>query len=153
MKRHLYRIAYQLIRVYWFIARPKTRGAELILHYKNEVLLVRHTYGKNLWRLPGGGVKAKESPQTAAIREAQEELGISLKKVVELGTTVFTDQFKHDTVWFFEAATSNKHFESDQVEIKESGWFPIDELPQPLSKSAWQGLQLFSPSANLNKRS
>jgi 8-oxo-dGTP diphosphatase len=41
------------------------------------VLLVEPAY-KDYWEIPGGCVDADESPYQAAIREAKEELGLSI---------------------------------------------------------------------------
>ena len=61
-RRAAYRLAYGLLRVWWFIRRPQVAGVKCLLTHGNEVLLVRHTYGPDVWDLPGGGVKSGESP-------------------------------------------------------------------------------------------
>jgi NAD+ diphosphatase len=93
--------------------------------------------------LPGGGVKKDESLQEAVIRELQEEVRVRVTQAVELGAMVFTDQFKHDTVWFFEATVFDLNIKADGVEISEARWFEINKLPKTLSKSALQGLQFY----------
>lgn len=40
------------------------------------VLLVRHSYGRLNWEVPGGGSEPGESAAQTAVREAQEELGV-----------------------------------------------------------------------------
>jgi 8-oxo-dGTP diphosphatase len=44
---------------------------------EGRMLLVEPTY-KDYWEIPGGCVEADESPYGAAVREAQEELGLSV---------------------------------------------------------------------------
>ena len=51
-------------------------AAAVILNAQGEVLLVRHTYGKCNWEIPGGGAEAGESPVDTAIREVREETGL-----------------------------------------------------------------------------
>lgn len=65
------------MRSWWYLTRPKTTGAKVILLYGDEILLIKTTYGYN-YSLPGGGVKKGETPEHAAIREAGEEVGIYL---------------------------------------------------------------------------
>lgn len=142
MKRQLYRVAYNLLRIYWFAFRPHTQGALVVLKHRGNILLVRHTYGKNLWRIPGGGVRKGEPPANTIKREIREELGIKLENPREIGTAIYSDQHKHNTVWFFEEEINSKDFKFDSVEIKEAAWFQIDKLPSPLAKSALDGLSL-----------
>ena len=40
------------------------------------VVLVRHTYSPG-WRLPGGGIKRREAPRAAILRELREEIGLT----------------------------------------------------------------------------
>ena len=55
--------------------RAKT-GVKCLLTTGDQILLVRHTYGRRRWDLPGGGVKRDEPPLEAARREMDEELGL-----------------------------------------------------------------------------
>lgn len=56
----------------------KRMGSGLLLRdAAGRVLLVEPTY-KDHWELPGGCVEADESPSAAAVREAGEELGLSV---------------------------------------------------------------------------
>lgn len=45
---------------------------------KNQVLLIKRR-DIPVWVLPGGGLEAGESPEAAALREAEEETGLKLK--------------------------------------------------------------------------
>src|SRR4051794_41709999 len=69
-----------MLRAWWLVRRPTTRGAKLLLHDGGgRVLMVRHTYGKrDEWELPGGSLGRREAPQDGAAREAHEELGVRL---------------------------------------------------------------------------
>jgi 8-oxo-dGTP pyrophosphatase MutT (NUDIX family) len=53
-------------------------AAGLITDEEGKVLLVRHTYGRKNWELPGGMVERGESPMEGAVREVQEETGLSV---------------------------------------------------------------------------
>jgi len=66
-----------LLRLSWFIRRPKTFGAHaLALTPEGKVILVRLRYAP-FWRLPGGGGTADEPPVDAALRELREEIGMT----------------------------------------------------------------------------
>lgn len=51
-----------------------------------EVLLVRSKYDPRVWLFPKGGVKRKESPKEAAVRETREEAGVEGTVLAKLGT-------------------------------------------------------------------
>ena len=61
-RRVAIRCAYVGLRVYWFVARPKVVGVKCVVKHDDDVLLVRHTYGRRSWDLPGGTVKRRELP-------------------------------------------------------------------------------------------
>lgn len=59
------------------VVRPTLLGVTAIAQdERGRVLLVRHSYTSG-WALPGGGVDHGEPPETAMIRELQEEVGLS----------------------------------------------------------------------------
>jgi 8-oxo-dGTP pyrophosphatase MutT (NUDIX family) len=45
----------------------------------DELLLVRQSYGKRYWSLPGGSMEHGESVEQAAVREAKEETGLDVR--------------------------------------------------------------------------
>lgn len=47
-------------------------AASLILDDENKILLVKHSYGKCNWDLPGGKSEEKESAEETAKREVNE---------------------------------------------------------------------------------
>ena len=51
----------------------------IIRSESGNVLIARPTY-KKTWQLPGGGVDAGESPENAVVREANEELSLTIAK-------------------------------------------------------------------------
>jgi len=60
-----------------FLPRKRAIGQVLIRDTDGRVLLCQMTYKKD-WDLPGGVVEVGESPQLAAVREAEEELGLTV---------------------------------------------------------------------------
>ena len=79
------RCAYVGLRVYWCVARPTVVGVKCVVANDDDVLLVRHTYGRRVWDFPGGTVRRRELPIDAARREMHEELGRRIEDWEELG--------------------------------------------------------------------
>src|SRR4051812_11928493 len=128
VKRWAMRVAYQLLRVYWYIARPDTYSVKCLLVAEEEVLLVRHTYGdRSRWWLPGGRIKRGEAPSAAARRELREELGVGppLRAIA----TWFERKRATTTYYCFKAEVAAANLTVNAGEIAEARWFPREGLP------------------------
>ena len=78
-RRSAIRIAAVLRRIVWFVVRPRTVGAQvLVFNDRGEVLLVRHSYDRDNLRLPGGGAKRSETFAECAARELREETSLEV---------------------------------------------------------------------------
>jgi 8-oxo-dGDP phosphatase len=67
-------------------SRPTMTGAACaIFDSHGRVLLVRHTYGRLNWELPGGGSEPGEGPDETAARELREETGLRAESMVQIG--------------------------------------------------------------------
>jgi 8-oxo-dGTP pyrophosphatase MutT (NUDIX family) len=133
--RLAFRVGYRVLRVWWFVRRPTTRGVKCVLTCGDEILLVRHTYGRtDRWELPGGGVKRREEPRAAARREVREEVGVDLGGLEPLGELFRRVDSKHDRLWCFAAEVDSHEVERDPAEIAECRWFPRDALPDERAK-------------------
>ena len=65
------------------------------------LLLHRNTPKRTQWETPGGKIEERELPEQAAIREVQEELGVSVEIIKELGHKSFKEEdFVMSYVWF-----------------------------------------------------
>jgi TDG/mug DNA glycosylase family protein len=141
-----------LVRERWFqelagrsLGLPLRQGVRaLLLDPANRILLVRFEWpDKSVWALPGGGVEAGESAETALVRELAEESGL---RDVDLGPCIWTR-----THWTADIAGYGGQTESvylvrtDAFEptpdwtpeqlasegIAEQRWFTLDELEDP----------------------
>jgi len=114
----------------WQLTGGHLVGAKLVLARDDEVLLVRHTYRPG-WFLPGGGLKRGESLESAARREAQEEVGALIGKLELVG--VYTHHWRRVTN--HQAVFCSSDFElTDRPnwEIAEARFFHRTGLPAGL---------------------
>jgi len=76
-----------LVRHYWrrWRGAPIAGVSVIITNLNGDVLLLKHSYGPEVWGLPGGGLKSGEDPFAAAHREVCEEIGITLARIEAIG--------------------------------------------------------------------
>jgi 8-oxo-dGTP diphosphatase len=120
-----YKCAYQLMRAYWAVRKPKTHGALVALWNEGQVLLVRNSYVR-YYSLPGGYVKSHEQGRQAAIRELREEVGIHAQP--EQLVSAFDDtrnwEGKRDHVEIFELELEQRPVVNiDRREVIDASWF------------------------------
>jgi 8-oxo-dGTP pyrophosphatase MutT (NUDIX family) len=85
LHRRLYRLADWGRRQWWRVRKPNRSSAHVIAFDEaGRVLLVKHSYGRPIWTVPGGGIGRGEEPAAAAVREFHEELGCELAGLVAL---------------------------------------------------------------------
>jgi 8-oxo-dGTP diphosphatase len=110
-------------------------GAACALFDGDQVLLVRHTYGRLNWELPGGVSLPGEDPAATARRELREETGLDL--LAEQLTGVYFEP-THDFGSFLHVVFRFGWAEglapiAMPPEIGDVGFWPLDNLPRPLS--------------------
>jgi len=97
------------------------------------VLLVKQTYGRLNWELPGGAAEAGEAPDDTVQREVREETGLAVAVL-------------HMTGYYFDTAADFLHFvfrcevsdrdaipRADLTEASECRYWPCSALPRPIS--------------------
>lgn len=74
----------------------------VIKHATDKILLIhRNTPELTQWELPGGKLEAGETLIQAAVREMQEEIGVAVTVIRELGRDSFVDRnILWDYTWF-----------------------------------------------------
>jgi ADP-ribose pyrophosphatase YjhB (NUDIX family) len=130
----IYKSVYAFLRIYWFIFRPKTQGVTCLILSGDELLLIRHTYGRSAWTLSGGGLKKNETKEEAVKREVKEELGLNITPEY-IGEFTHNPEHKIDTVFCFVARTEKREPQIDHLEIKEAKWWNLNNLPKDHSMS------------------
>jgi ADP-ribose pyrophosphatase len=63
----------------------------------------RHSLGRDLWELPAGSVDAGESPEAAAARECEEEIGLRPGRVERVASLYPTPGYCDEEMIFFRA--------------------------------------------------
>jgi 8-oxo-dGTP pyrophosphatase MutT (NUDIX family) len=128
-RRLAYRTAFALLRVSWFLRRPTLRGVKCVLTDGDRVLLVRHTYGRRYWELPGGSRKRNEPFRDAARRETREELGLTIDDWTDLGEFAATISSRPAALHIFHARAHAPVLKLDLGELAAAEWFDRDALP------------------------
>ena len=133
LRRLCYRLAYRLLQVFWFVARPHKSGVKCLVTCRGRVLLVRHTYGNGAWDVPGGAMKRGESPLSAARREMEEELGLDGVEWADIGQVQGSVDHRRDTIHCFRAEICEPALTIDRGELATAHWFDRSELPPDLA--------------------
>ncbi|WP_052350363.1 NUDIX hydrolase [Paenibacillus gorillae] len=107
-------------------------AAAIILNAEGKVLLVKHSYGKNNWDLPGGKAEDNESAEETASRETLEEVGLNVRIGPLTGIYYDPDYDMHHFVFIAHNDTEQEP-QPSSPEILECRFFSIDELPRPIS--------------------
>jgi len=129
-----FRLAHSLLKLNWFVRRPRTFGAHaLALTPDHNAILVKLRYAPG-WRLPGGGRSESESPRDAVLRELREEIGMTSHGSVRDGCELEEPaDFKRDcaSLLIVEDVHYRPHEWSWEVEsVRE---FALDQMPADLS--------------------
>lgn len=121
----------RVLHFYWRFSRGLTLGVQgCVLDGDGRVFLVRHGYVAG-WHFPGGGVETGEALLQALGRELMEEGNINLKGTPTLhGIFQNIATSRRDHVALFVV----REFEwsgpaAPTYEIREAGFFPLNDLP------------------------
>jgi 8-oxo-dGTP pyrophosphatase MutT (NUDIX family) len=92
-------------------------------------LLHRSKPGFMQWELPGGKIESNETKEEAATRELQEELGVKVSNLKQVGSCKFTDkQNDFDYTWFTATILKAKPSVKEPTTFDSFMYFSLDEL-------------------------
>lgn len=129
-------------KAWWFVLRPDTKGAQmLVVDEQERVLLVRHTYARRFLRIPGGGCKRNETLADCALREVREETGIIVPAGVPalqlLGVYAGNVSGTGRVAVFVAPPGTWQQKSGDHIshayELCQAEFFPLDGLPSDVS--------------------
>jgi ADP-ribose pyrophosphatase YjhB (NUDIX family) len=137
----LIKLAYRLMRIYWFLVRPVTLGVRILLIEDGKFVLVKHSY-QDAWYLPGGGVKRGETFEGAIRRETAEECGAILNQIRFLGVYNNFVEYKSDHIALFlsEDFTLNK---ISNHEIEQVSAFASQQLPENIAPGSQRKIEAY----------
>jgi len=136
----LHQLAFNLIRLYWKLAKPITIGVRVLMTQDHRVVLVKHTYD-DYWHLPGGGLKRGETLEEAARREVAEEAGGTLASLYLFGVYSSFYEAKSDHVVLFISDDFTLSQRTDRGEIEQIDQFALDDLPRNASAGTKRRIQ------------
>ncbi len=118
------------------VERVALGAAAVILDREGRILLVRHSYARRNWELPGGVAENGESPEQTAVREVAEETGLTV--IPERVTGIYLEPgHRLGPVMHLvlrcrrEPADAEPRITSD--EIIDLAWVEPSDMPRPIS--------------------
>ncbi|MGL4406472.1 MAG: NUDIX domain-containing protein [Notoacmeibacter sp.] len=138
MRAFLLRLRNHIFHTLFLLQRPMTLGARVMLfNDRGEICLIKHGYVAG-WQLPGGGVDAGETIETAAVRELAEEAGFKPTGPISLFAVYKNEKASkrdHVLLYVCRLAAPIAGFKIDGREIIDCRFFAADALPQDVTGS------------------
>lgn len=119
---------------YDFYISPKPCNGLFIENDQGEILLIKRKFepDKGKWDVPGGFVDQNENLEQSTIREAQEELGVTIKDLKYIGSYPDTYQYQKVTspslIFMMSAVIESGEIKA-QDDAEEFHFFSKDALP------------------------
>lgn len=128
-----------VLGVWLTVPRQRVGVALVAFNEVNEIFMLRHVFHPTFeWGLPGGWLKKNEAPDVGVLRELKEETGLT----AVLGPAVsvqHSSQPPHIGIVYVGQLNRGKVQLSH--EIIEARWFPLDNLPAPLTPHTQQAIK------------
>jgi 8-oxo-dGTP diphosphatase len=123
-------------------------GAAAVIERDAQILLLRRSEDpfKGFWGLPAGFVRWNESPEAAAMRETEEECGLTVRVQSLAGVYYFEDDPRGNGILIVYRCDYSDGTPWPRGEASEVRYFPRERLPRDLAGSgqdvailAWAG--------------
>ncbi|MBL8063888.1 MAG: NUDIX domain-containing protein [Anaerolineales bacterium] len=113
----------------------RNRAGIILIHEGKLALMERHKQGRHYFAFPGGGVDEGETDEQAAVREAEEELGIRVEivhRTAEVRRSGRRNQIYFLVRWVdgeFGTGTGEEYDEPDEFNgTYNPVWMPLEEI-------------------------
>ena len=118
----------------WRLVR-NARCAEVLGERDGKVLLARRAHEPfvGMWEVPGGFVDRGEHPVDAAVRELQEELGLTVELTALLGTYLEASAYGECLEITCYLGTTAGEPVANPAEVGEWAWFGPDQVPEVMA--------------------
>jgi 8-oxo-dGTP diphosphatase len=102
-----------------------------IITNDGKVLMVRRrvSEGELMWQFPAGAIEAGEGAQDAAVRETDEETGLTVKALHLLGERVHPKTGRLMSYTACEVVSGEARVADDE-ELDAIAWVSLDEIPE-----------------------
>ncbi|AHF84190.1 DNA mismatch repair protein MutT [Rhizobium leguminosarum bv. trifolii WSM1689] len=113
-------------------------GVGLVILRDARILLYRRLRAPEAgyWNIVGGKVDHMEPAEQAARREAEEETGLVIGRIERLGMTeqiIDTDRQHWISLLYLTRDIEGEPQLTEPDKLSDFGWFPLTDLPKPLS--------------------
>ncbi len=111
----------------------------IVTNEKNEILILDHYFRSGAsWGLPGGFIDPYEQAEDGIKREIKEETDLELEDIHLLKVRTIG---KHLEILFIAKGVGKAKVNSG--EIKEVGWFALDNLPENMGKTQLEWIDTY----------
>lgn len=128
---------HRLLELYLSIDRRERQAATGYIFFEGKMLLIRQSYGTQVWTYPGGFLHGGEVPEIGLRREVFEEVGLILTRVKLIEKTTDSRKNHNITVHRFYAEAKTELTVPDKVEVLETKWVPLEELSEHVSNDLY----------------
>lgn len=127
----------------WLLSPKYTVGVNaIIIDKEGRIWLQQHRFWPNTaWGLPGGIMKANESPDNALRREIREEIGLELQEIQIVATEMF---HRRGVTLYYTAQAGEGTVRLDPKELLDGQYFDLKSLPVPMLPAHHKLVQLYS---------
>lgn len=113
----------------------------------DRVLMVRRRVkeGELMWQFPAGAIEAGETAEQAAVRETQEETGLTVEAVKLLGERVHPKTGRLMSYTACSVVSGEAHV-ADEEELAEVAWVTLAEIPSYVPYGLFEPVQQYLDS-------
>jgi len=136
-----------LLRLGWFVRRPRTHGAHALAFTPDgKLILVKLRYAAG-WRLPGGGRAADEGPRDAVLRELREEIGLTAHGEIRVAAEIEQrPHAKRDLASLLVVRDVSYRPHRWSWEVEAIAEHALDDLPADMAPVALEWLRAVEPA-------